>query len=290
MKKSTLRQFKRQCRRAGHRTPYRPEAVVPEWEPRRRMPVITAACAFVGVVALTAVTILYGTPLGRNWLQPAGAGPASSAAPPSVYAPHETGASTGTSVTTTISDDVQGTRDTQIAQTGQITEQTNTTTTPTAAPRPAALGNPQTLEGYRQAVDLATGNADFRMTDSLSQKRILVPTDDSFTGLSQAERTELIGYMRGKGLDIREMTMEELIAQGFVTESTIVRSDDGSVIPYKTYHGAASLRFSIEKDNDGYILQLSLYYGPMGAEGIRPHYERAGGGWRLKPPENKFMA
>lgn len=292
MKKAkTIRQFERLCRREGRSTPYLPANIVSGPEPKRWAPVLSAACASFVVIALTAAVVLYGTPLGQNWLRPAGPGATSSGTRPAADLPQGSAATTSVPPAAPTTDGAQGTLVTRTTRTTKPAEAATPTSAATATPHPpAALPNPQSLAGYKQAIDLLLGQKEFLMQDTLTRKWILVPSDESFAGLNEADRTEMLRYMREKGLDMREMTMEELIAQGYVTEHTLVNSDDGSVTPYKTYRGAAGLRFSIERDGDGYVLHLTAYYGPLGAEGIYTDYERADGGWRLKAPEHKVMA
>ena len=294
MKKKSVRQFERLCRKEAQRTPYLPDMIAPAAAPRRWMPILSTAGAACAVFALTITVILFGTPIGQGWLTPAGGGQH-----PSVFQSFTPAQAETTTTSTWVPGDTTGTATT----TGVLkatTTTVNTTTTVTTASSPstptsqatqslAPVQNPQSLEGYKQALDAALTREDFRMQNVLTRDWILLIGNEAFTGLTDAETSELKAYMLSKGLDVRAMTPEERREQGLVTDETHT-FNDGSTMNYQVFHGCASLGFAIEKEGDGYQLHLEVYYGPLAAKGIRTEYERAGGGWRLTAPENAFMA
>ena len=292
MKKKSVRQFERLCRKEAQRTPYLPDMIAPAAAPRRWMPILSTAGAACAVFALTIAVILFGTPIGQDWLTPAGGGQGPSAAQSFTPAQAET-----TTTAAWVPGDTTGTATTTGALKTTTTTVNTTTTVTTASSAPtsqaaqslAPIQNPQSLEGYKQALDAVLTREDFLMQDQFSRGRILLVGNEPFVGLTDAETSELKAYMLSKGLDVRAMTPEERREQGLVTDETRT-FDDGSTINYQVFHGCASLGFAIEKEGEGYLLHLNVYYGPLAAKGIRTEYERAGNGWRLTAPEHAYMA
>lgn len=294
MKKKSVRQFERLCRKEAQRTPYLPDMIAPAAAPRRWMPILSTAGAACAVFALTVVVILFGTPIGQDWLKPAGGGQHPSAFQSFTPAQVET-----TTTAARVPGDTTGTATTTgVLKTTATTVNTTTTVStasPTSAPTSQAaqslapIQNPQSLEGYKQALDAVLTREDFLMQDEFTKDRILLIHSEDFVGLTDAEKAEMKAYMISRGLDVRTLTEEELRDQGLVTDETRT-FDDGSTVNFRSYHGCASLDFSIEKENDGYLLRVMAYYGPLAAKGIRTEYERAGGGWRLTAPEHAYMA
>ena len=294
MKKKSVRQFERLCRKEAQRTPYLPDMIAPAAAPRRWMPILSTAGAACAVFALTIAVILFGTPIGQNWLKPAGGGQYPSGSQPLTHAQAE-----ATTSAAWVPGDTTGTATTSgVLKTTATTVNTTTTVTtvsPTSAPTSqmmqalAPVQNPQSLEGYKQALDAALTREDFHMQSELTRDWILLIGNETFTGLTDAETSELKAYMLSRGLDVRAMTSEERREQGLVTDQTHT-FDDGSAMNYQVFRGCASLDFAIEKEGSGYQLHLQVYYGPLAAKGIRTEYERTGNGWRLTVPEHAFMA